>query len=57
MSDDFVGMVDDGLIDETGFELGMPTHTEMLQRYNLLLEAELTTCQRDLLKAIRTLQG
>lgn len=47
----------DDLIDETGFELGMPSHTEMLRHYNSLLEAELTTCQRDLLKAHKDIAG
>lgn len=47
----------DDLIDETGFELGMPSHTEMLRHYNSLLEAELTTCQRDLLKPHKDITG
>ena len=49
--------IQDDLIDETGFELGMPTHAEMLRHYNSLLEAELTTCQRDLLKAHKDIAG
>lgn len=36
-------IMNDDLIDDTGFELGMPTHVEMLQHYNQLLEAELDT--------------
>ena len=50
-------MYQDDLIDETGFELGMPTHTEMLRHYNSLLEAELTTCQHQLLKAHKDIAG
>jgi len=50
-------MYQDDLIDETGFELGMPTHTEMLRHYNSLLEAELMICQRDLLKAHKDIAG
>lgn len=47
----------DDLIDETGFELGMPSQTEMLRHYNSLLEAELMTCQRNLLKAHKDIAG
>jgi hypothetical protein len=50
-------MYQDDLIVETGFELGMPTHTEMLRHYNSLLEAELMICQRDLLKAHKDIAG
>jgi len=41
----------DDLIDDTGFELGMPTHVEMLQHYNRLVEAELETTRQDLRRA------
>ncbi|WP_429386235.1 hypothetical protein [Pseudomonas sp. YL-218 TE3947] len=47
----------DDLIDDMGFELGMPTHAEMLQHYNCLLEAELETTRRDLRKAHRNIAG
>lgn len=41
----------DDLIDDTRFELGMPTHVEMLQHYNRLVEAELETTRQDLRRA------
>lgn len=47
----------DDLIDDSGFELGMPTHVEMLQHYNCLLEAELDTTRCDLRRAHRTIAG
>lgn len=47
----------DDLIDDTGFELGMPTHVEMLQHYNRLVEAELETTRQDLRKAHKDIAG
>lgn len=49
--------VQDYLIDDSGFELGMPTHVEMLQHYNRLLEAELDTTRRDLRRAHKNIAG
>lgn len=43
--------MDDDLIDDTGFELGMPTRVEMLKHQCNLLCAELETTRRDLRKA------
>jgi hypothetical protein len=48
MSDDFVSMLDDGLIDDSGFELGLPSLEDMLRHECDLLQAELDTAQRDL---------
>lgn len=45
------------LIDDSGFELGMPTHVEMLQHYNRLLGAELETTRQDLRKAHKDIAG
>lgn len=50
------GLVD-GLVDDTGFELGQPTHVEMLQHYNRLLEAELDTTRLCLRKAHSDIAG
>ncbi|MGG7647928.1 hypothetical protein ACQ4OB_07845 [Pseudomonas sp. ES4] len=47
----------DYLIDDSGFELGMPTHVEMLKHYNQVLEAELETTRCDLRKAHKTIAG
>lgn len=47
----------DELIDDTGFELGMPTHVEMLQHYNRVLEAELETTRLSLRKAHSDIAG
>ena len=49
--------MNDDLIDDAGFELGMPTRVEMLQHYNRLLEAELETARRDLRKAHKDIAG
>lgn len=57
MNDDFEGVLVDGLIDDSGFQLGMPTHVEMLQHYNRLLEAELEIARRDLRKAHKDIAG
>jgi hypothetical protein len=43
--------MEDDLIDDTGFELGMPTPVEMLKRQCTLLCAELETTRLDLRKA------
>jgi hypothetical protein len=50
-------MMTDDLIDDSGFELGMPTHAEMLQHYNRVLEAELDMIRRDLRRAHQTIGG
>lgn len=46
-------MMEDDLIDDSGFELGMPTPVEMLKHQCTLLCAELETTRLDLLKAHR----
>ena len=43
--------MEDGLIDDTGFELGLPTREEMLKHQCDLLCAELETTRQDLRKA------
>ncbi|WP_077045832.1 hypothetical protein [Pseudomonas sp. KK4] len=43
--------MDEDLIDDSGFELGMPTRTEMLKHQCTLLCAELETTRQDLRKA------
>ena len=43
--------MEDDLIDDTGFELGMPTHVEMLKHQCTLLCAELETTRTNLRKA------
>ncbi len=43
--------MEDDLIDDSGFELGMPSYTEMLKHQCDLLCAELETTRRDLRKA------
>lgn len=53
MNDDLM----DGLIDDSGFELGLPTHAEMLKHYNRLLEAELETARSELQRAHKTIAG
>ena len=45
------------LIDDCGFELGMPTRVEMLQHYCSVLEAELDTTRQDLRRAHETIAG
>jgi len=49
--------MDDDLIDDSGFELGMPTHAEMLRHYSRLLEAELETARSELQRAHKTIAG
>lgn len=46
--------MNDDLIDDTGFELGV---VEMLQHYNCLLEAELETTHSELRKAHKNIAG
>ncbi|MNR19451.1 hypothetical protein D3C85_1362440 [compost metagenome] len=43
--------MEDDLIDDSGFELGMPTRVEMLKHQCDLLCAELETTRRDLRKS------
>ncbi|MDD2101084.1 hypothetical protein [Pseudomonas putida] len=43
--------MEDNLIDDSGFELGMPTPVEMLKHQCTLLCAELDTTRRDLRKS------
>lgn len=49
--------MEDDLIDDFGFELGMPTHVEMLQHYCSLLDAELDTTRQDLRRAHKAIAG
>lgn len=43
--------MDEDLIDDSGFELGMPSREEMLKHQRILLCAELETTRQDLRKA------
>lgn len=52
-----VRAMDDDLIDDIGFELGMPTRVEMLQHQCDLLCAELETTRRDLRRAHKNIAG
>lgn len=45
----------DDLIDDSGFELGMPTRVEMLKHQCTLLCTELETTRRDLRNAHRNI--
>ncbi|KPG99684.1 hypothetical protein AEQ67_11180 [Pseudomonas sp. RIT-PI-q] len=49
--------MEDDLIDDNGFELGMPTRVEMLKHQCDLLCAELETTRRDLRKAHQNIAG
>lgn len=49
--------MENDLIDDSGFELGTPTHVEMLQHYCSVLEAELDTTRQDLRRAHKTIAG
>lgn len=49
--------MEDDLIDDMGFELGMPTRVEMLKHQCDLLCAELETTRRDLRKAHQNIAG
>jgi hypothetical protein len=47
--------MEDDLIDDSGFELGMPTREEILKHHCTLLCAELETTRQDLRKAHRNI--
>ncbi|WNF55811.1 hypothetical protein [Pseudomonas sp. SG20052] len=49
--------MDDDLIDDSGFELGMPSHVDMLKHYCCVLEAELDTTRCDLRRAHQNIAG
>ena len=49
--------MEDDLIDDSGFELGMPTHVELLKHQCDLLCSELETTRRDLRRAHKTIAG
>lgn len=49
--------MEDHLIDDSGFELGLPTREEMLTHQCELLCAELETTRRDLRKAHQNIAG
>ncbi|RLU06353.1 hypothetical protein CS078_21745 [Pseudomonas prosekii] len=49
--------MDDDLIDDSGFELGMPSHVDMLKHYCCVLEAELDITRRDLRRAHQNIAG
>lgn len=49
--------MEDNLIDDTGFELGMPTRVEILKHQCDLLCAELETTRRDLRNAHKNIAG
>ncbi|MGF6127898.1 hypothetical protein QF019_003109 [Pseudomonas frederiksbergensis] len=49
--------MDDDLIDDAGFELGMPSHSQLLKHQCDLLCAELETTRRDLRKAHKDIAG
>ena len=48
-------MDDDLLIDDSGFELGMPTVEDMLRHHRDLLQSELDITRRDLRQAHKNL--
>lgn len=50
-------MMEDDLIDDKGFELGMPSHLELLKHQCDLLCAELDTTRCDLRRAHKTIAG
>lgn len=49
--------MEDDLIDDSGFELGMPSHIELLKHQCDLLCSELETTRRDLRRAHQTIAG
>ena len=49
--------MEDDLIDDSGFELGMPTHVELLKHQCDLLCSELEITRRDLRRAHKTIAG
>lgn len=50
-------MMDDDLIDDSGFDLGLPSHEEMLKHQCDLLCSELELTRRNLRSAHRELAG
>lgn len=50
-------MMQDDLIDDSGFELGLPSREEMLKHQCDLLGTELDTTRRDLRQAHKNLAG
>lgn len=50
-------MDDDLLIDDSGFELGMPTVEDILRCHRDLLQSELDITRRDLRQAHKNLAG
>lgn len=49
--------MEDDLIDDSGFELGMPSRVELLKHQCDLLCSELETTRRDLRRAHKTIAG
>ena len=49
--------MDNDLIDDSGFELGMPSHEDMLSHLCERLQAELDITRRDLRQAHKSLAG
>ncbi|MHC8305408.1 hypothetical protein [Pseudomonas sp. PB3P13] len=49
--------MEDDLMDDSGFELRMPTRVEMLKHYCSVLEAELDTTRQVLRRAHKTIAG
>jgi hypothetical protein len=49
--------MEEDLIDDSGFELGMPSHVELLKHQCDLLCSELETTRRDLRRAHKTIAG
>jgi len=49
--------MEDDLKDDSGFELGMPSHVDMLKYYCCVLEAEQDTARRDLRRALQNIAG
>jgi hypothetical protein len=49
--------MDEDLIDDSGFELGMPSQVELLKHQCDLLCSELDTTRRDLRRAHKTIAG
>jgi hypothetical protein len=52
-----VCVMEDDLIEDSGFELGMPSHLELLKHHCDLLCAELETTRRDLRRAHQNIAG
>lgn len=49
--------MEDDLIDDSGFEFGMPTVEDMLRHHRDLLQSELDLTRRDLRQAHKNLSG